>query len=54
MGVKVDVVTQEESKNSFLIIGLQVGMLGYVIRLGLYKQYGSYPENSKLKIKIKK
>lgn len=49
MGVKVDVVTQEESRNSFLIIGVQAGLLGYVVRLGLYKQCS--PEELKIKIK---
>lgn len=35
---KFDIVDQETAKNSFLIIGIQFGLLGYVIRLGLYKQ----------------
>lgn len=36
---KVDIVTQEQAQNSFLIIGIQIGIFGYVLRLGLYKQF---------------
>ena len=38
MNPKVDIVTQEDAKGSFLIIGIQVGFLGYILRIGLYKQ----------------
>ena len=38
MSPKIDLVTQEEAKNTFLIIGLQFGIFGYIVRIGLYKQ----------------
>jgi len=38
MAPKLDIVTQEEAKNSLLIIGIQFGILGYIIRIGLYKK----------------
>lgn len=49
MGLNYDVVTQDEARNSFLIIGIQAGMFGYVVRLGLYKQ--NCVEQKKNKIK---
>lgn len=38
MKPKIDIVTQKEAKKDFLIIGIQAGLFGYVVRLGLYKQ----------------
>lgn len=34
----LDVVTQDDAKNSFLIVGVQFGFMGFVLRLGLYKK----------------
>lgn len=36
---KIDIVTQKEAKKDYLIIGIQFGFLGYVVRLGFYRQY---------------
>jgi len=38
MKPRIDVVTQEEAKKDLLIIGVQAGFLGYILRLGFYKQ----------------
>ena len=38
MTPKVDIVTQDEAKDSIILIGIQVGIWGYVIRLGLYRK----------------
>jgi len=38
MKPKIDIVTQREAKKDFLIIGIQAGICGYVVRLGLYRQ----------------
>lgn len=51
MALNYDVVTQTEARSSYLIIGIQVGMFGYIVRLGLYKQQDCSNEKKK---KIKK
>jgi hypothetical protein len=51
MALTTDIVTQEDARNSYLIIGFQVGFMGYIVRLGLYKQIN--PEQT-IKIKVKK
>lgn len=33
-----NIVTQEQAVNSILILGIQFGFMGYILRLGLYKQ----------------
>lgn len=40
MTPKIEIVTQDElrKKKSSLIIGIQFGMFGCVLRLGLYKE----------------
>ena len=38
MSPKIDIVTQEEAKNSKILIGVQIGFFGFVLRLGLYAQ----------------
>jgi len=41
MKPKIDIVTQDDLRiqKSKLIIGFQVGIFGYVIRIGLYKEF---------------
>ena len=37
MSPKVDIVTQEKAKDSKILLGIQVGFLGLIVRIGLYK-----------------
>jgi len=37
MTPKVEIVTQDEARKAKLILGVQIGLFGYILRLGLYK-----------------
>jgi hypothetical protein len=39
MTPKIDLVSQSEAKKDVLIIGVQVGLFGYILRLGLYRKW---------------
>jgi len=36
---KIDIVTQEQAKKDFLLIGIQLGFFGFILRFGLYRQW---------------